>query len=286
MLECPPSFLSEVTEGLLGARGLRELLKRHSIQPKKYLGQNFVIDPNTIRKVLESADVGASDDILEIGPGAGSLTLGLAGRARSVTAIEFDTRLMPVLEEVLDGASNVELINGDALEVELSGVRANKMVANLPYNIASAVVIRVLESAPQIEASTVMTQKEVGDRLVAVPGSKTYGIPTVLVSYFASARIAGRVSRRAFWPIPGVDSVIVSVVRNDELPDVPYLSVASVVRAAFSQRRKTVRNAIADFAGTTLEAEAALVAAGLDLSIRAEEMDLKDYLDLVRALAD
>ena len=202
------------SESLLGARAVRELLEEHDIRPRKSLGQNFVIDPNTIRKIVTLAQVSADDVVLEVGAGAGSLTLALAAVADRVVALEKDPDLIPVLEQVLGERDNVDVVRSDALEQDLSGLEATRMVANLPYNVAATVVLRTLETAPRIVDLTVMTQREVGDRLAAGVGSKAYGLTSVLVAYFAEARVVGRVSRRAFWPEPNVDSVILKVVRR------------------------------------------------------------------------
>ncbi|MGH2694447.1 MAG: 16S rRNA (adenine(1518)-N(6)/adenine(1519)-N(6))-dimethyltransferase RsmA, partial [Actinomycetota bacterium] len=235
---------------LLGPRRLRELLDRHGVRPRKELGQNFVIDPNTIRKVVAIAKVSPEDAVLEIGAGAGSLTLELARAARRVMAVEFDRRLLPLLHEALDGLSNVELVHADVLQMDLEVVDATSMVGNLPYNIAVPVVMRVLERAPQIVDLTVMTQREVGERLAAGPGSKTYGRVSVLVQYRARAMIAGKVSKRVFYPAPDVDSVIVRIERRERLPEVDQTMLSSVVTAAFAHRRKTLRNTLASLAGS------------------------------------
>lgn len=271
-------------ERWLGAKELRGLLDERSFRPSKTLGQNFVIDPNTIRKILAVAGVQTDDDVLEIGAGAGSLTLGLASRCRSVTAVEFDRALLPVLEEVLAGRDNVRVLQADALELDLATVTANKLVANLPYNIATPVVMRVLESAPQITELVVMTQKEAGERLAAPPGSKTYGVPSVLVWYFAEASVEAPVSRRAFYPVPRVDSVIVRIARRGSSPAVSFEHFAKVVRAAFSQRRKTLRNTIAGPAGSATRAEEALRAAGIDPSVRPERVAPVDFARLTETL--
>ncbi|MEA2448003.1 MAG: rRNA (adenine1518-N6/adenine1519-N6)-dimethyltransferase [Actinomycetota bacterium] len=273
-----------MTEGLLGARRLREVLDRHGVRPDKALGQNFVIDPNTIRKVIASAEVDSDVDVLEIGAGAGSLTVGLAAACKSVTAIEFDRGLIPVLEETTLGSANVRLLQGDALEIDLAGIEAQSLIANLPYNIATPVVMRVLETAPQIRDLTVMTQREVGERFAGAPGSKVYGVPTVLAGYFATARIGGRVSRRAFWPVPGVDSVIVRFTRKSERPEVPYPLFRRVVRAAFSQRRKTLRNTLADTFVEVGSSAAVLERVGLDPSTRAEDVEFEGFVRIASAL--
>jgi 16S rRNA (adenine1518-N6/adenine1519-N6)-dimethyltransferase len=268
---------------LLGARRLRELLRAHGANPKRSLGQNFVIDPNTIRKVVAAARIGPNDRVLELGAGCGSLTLGLAGEAAHVTAIEIDDRLVALLNESLAGIGNVSILHEDAIASDLGAIDATVAVGNLPYNIATHLVLRVLEEAPGIRRLTVMTQKEVGDRLAAPAGSKVYGQTSVMVRYFGTAEVVGRVSRRAFYPVPNVDSVIVAIERGPQ-PDVDRALLFGVVRAAFSQRRKTVRNALATLAGSPGAAEEALERAGLAPSARAEQLTLDDFVALARAL--
>jgi 16S rRNA (adenine1518-N6/adenine1519-N6)-dimethyltransferase len=271
-------------KGLLGARRLRELFDKHSVRPTKALGQNFVVDPNTIRKVLSIAALSPSDRVLEIGAGAGSLTLGLASTAAHVTALEFDARLIPVLTEALDGIGNVDVVRADALDADLGRLDVDAVVANLPYNIAVPVVMRVLEEAPSITAVTVMTQREVGERLAASPGTKAYGQVSVLVGYFARARVMSPVSRRAFWPVPNVDSVIVRLDRHDDAPSVDRALLFEVVKASFAQRRKMLRNNLAALAGGAEAAEAAMEQAGIDPRARAEEIALDGYVRLAERL--
>jgi 16S rRNA (adenine1518-N6/adenine1519-N6)-dimethyltransferase len=267
-----------------GARRLREVLGAHSVTPKKSLGQNFVIDPNTIRKVVDVSGVSGGDRVLEIGAGAGSLTLGLAAVADHVTAVELDPRLLPVLTEMLDGVENVDVVAGDALKLPLAAFGARALVANLPYSVATPVVLRILREAPKIQRLTVMTQREAGQRLTATPGSKLYGHVSVMVAYFGKATLVSSISRRAFYPIPNVDSVVVRIVRKARpSPEDPEWLFA-VIRAGFSQRRKTLRNALASFAGPDAAA-AAIAAAGVAVSARAEELDLERFVALSDALA-
>jgi 16S rRNA (adenine1518-N6/adenine1519-N6)-dimethyltransferase len=268
---------------LLGAKRVRELLQKYEVHPTKTLGQNFVVDPNTIRKTIAVADIGAGDHVLEIGAGAGSLTLGLAGAAKRVTALEIDGRLVSLLEEVTASVPNVAVVQGDALSFDLGSVAAGSVVANLPYNIAAMVVLRVLEIAPSVRTLSVMTQKEVGLRLTAVPGSKIYGQTSVMVAYYGAAKVATNVSRRAFWPVPGVDSVIVRIDRHDP-PDVEREVLFRVIKAAFAQRRKTLRQTLAGLAGSPELAERALLEASLSPSARAEELRLEDFVAVTEAL--
>jgi 16S rRNA (adenine1518-N6/adenine1519-N6)-dimethyltransferase len=270
-----------------GARALMAALERHGVKPAKALGQNFVVDPNTIRKVVNAAGVGPSDRVLEIGAGAGSLTIALAAACKRVVAIERDPRLIPVLEDLLADADNVELIEGDALTLDLGGFGADRLVANLPYNVAATLVVRVLERAPDIAVSTVMTQREVGERLAARPGSKVYGQTSVMVRYFARAELVASISRRAFYPVPNVDSVVVRLTRmagrvRDERERERFFSV---VRTAFQQRRKTLRNSLGDLAGTPGIAEGLLRSAGIDPGLRAEDVDVEGFVAIAESFA-
>jgi 16S rRNA (adenine1518-N6/adenine1519-N6)-dimethyltransferase len=267
------------TPDLLGAGAIRELLARHDVRLKKSLGQNFVIDPNTIRKMVREADVSGDDHLLEIGAGAGSLTVALAGAAHRVTAIEIDDRLAPVLRETTGSLDNVELVQSDVMATDLDAIGATRVVANLPYNLAATVVLRVLGEAPSISDLTVMTQREVGERLAAEPGTDAYGLTSVLVAFHASATVAGRVSRNAFFPVPNVDSVIVRIARRSE-PQVDQDLFYRVAKAAFGQRRKTLRSSLAAVAGSADEAESKIVEAGLDPKARPETLSLDDFVAL------
>ena len=267
-----------------GAARLRTLLDSHGVRPSKALGQNFVIDPNTIRRIEQVAGIGREDRVLEIGPGAGSLTIELARIAREVVAVEADRALLPVLEESLRGLDNVEVVHADALRTDLSGLGADALVANLPYNIAASLVMKTLETAPGIARLTVMTQREVGERLAAAPGSRVYGQVSVLCAFHARVGIAMRVSRRAFYPVPNVDSVVVNLERRADRPDVDYGSLVEIVRAAFSQRRKTVRNSLAPLVGSAEAAESAVAAAGIDPGLRPESLSLERFVALARSL--
>jgi 16S rRNA (adenine1518-N6/adenine1519-N6)-dimethyltransferase len=272
-----------VSRPLLGARRIRELFEAHGIRPQKGLGQNFVIDPNTIRKVVEVARVSDDDSVLEIGAGAGSLTLGLAAAARRVTAVEFDSRVVPALRESLAGVDNVDVVEADAMKLDYTSIEATALVANLPYNIAVPLVITVLEKAKQVASLTVMTQREVGERLAASPGSKAYGQVTVLVGYWAAASVAARISRNAFFPVPTVDSVVLRIDRRSQ-PDVDYQVLKSLVKASFEQRRKTLRNALARVTGSTAAAERVLADAAIDSAARPETIDLAGWFSIARGL--
>jgi 16S rRNA (adenine1518-N6/adenine1519-N6)-dimethyltransferase len=273
-----------MTDGqLLGARRLRELFESHGIRPHKELGQNFVVDPNTIRKVVDVAGDLSDKTVLEIGAGAGSLTLGLARAAGRVIAVEFDDRMVPALRESLLELDNVEIVVTDAMKLDYSTVDATEVVANLPYNIAVPLVITVLENAPQITSLTVMTQREVGERLAAIPGGKSYGQVSVLVGYWARAAVASRISRNAFYPVPAVDSVLVRIVRR-ETPPIDYARLSDVVKTAFGQRRKTLRNTLAPLGSSVSEVEDTIRAAGIDPGARPETVSLSDWVAITRQL--
>ncbi|HEX2196750.1 MAG TPA: 16S rRNA (adenine(1518)-N(6)/adenine(1519)-N(6))-dimethyltransferase RsmA [Actinomycetota bacterium] len=263
---------------LLGARRLRELLDRHGVRPSKSLGQNFVVDPNTIRKVVSVSGVGPADRVLEIGAGAGSLTLGLAEAAAHVTAVEFDRALHPVLAETLAGLSNVDVVHADATKLDWSAADEDVLVANLPYNVATSLVLDALAGGPSLGTMTVMTQREAGERLAAAPGSKAYGHVSVVVAFYATATIAAPVSRKVFYPEPNVDSVLVRLVRR-EPPRRDAGRVFSLTRAAFSQRRKTLRSSLSGVAGPERLADA-LRAAGIAPTARPEELGIEEWLAL------
>ena len=262
---------------LLGASSVRELLSSNGITPKRAWGQSFVIDPNTIEKIVGVAGIEPVDSVLEIGAGVGSLTLGLAAAARRVVAVEKDPRLARVVAEIAAGAA-VEVVEGDALELALGSFGTSKCVSNLPYSVGARIVLRVLATAPAISELTVVVQKEVGARLAAGPGSKIYGASSVLVAAYAAATVAGSVSRRAFWPVPNVDSVVVKLRRHEAPAATDALE--TVVRAAFSQRRKSLRNSLAAVAGGSEAAAAALEAAGVAPQARAEELSLEQFLSV------
>ena len=269
-----------------GARALRSLLDKHGVTPSRALGQNFVIDPNTVRKVVDVAEIGPEDDVLEIGAGPGPLTLALAAVARSVVALELDERILPVLEEATEGVANVRIVHADAKTTDLSVFDAGKVVANLPYNIAAQLVLKVLQEVEQVRELTVMTQREVGERLAAGPGSKTYGLTSVLVAFHASARVAARISRSVFFPVPNVDSVLVKIVRRSDSHAVDPGRFNAVARAAFAQRRKTIRNALVagDFEATRVDD--ALAAASIQGSDRAERIAPESFVALTEALGE
>jgi 16S rRNA (adenine1518-N6/adenine1519-N6)-dimethyltransferase len=267
---------------LLGAGRVRELLREHGIRPTKSLGQSFVVDPNTIRKVVDAAGLDPTDAVVEIGAGCGSLTLGLVAAANRVVAVEVDPRLVQLLRRVTSGVTNVEIVKADALRLDLDALGVSKLVGNLPYNVAATLVVHVLESHASIRQLTVMTQREVGERLVAEPGSKVYGTTSVMVGFHASARLVGRVSRRAFFPEPNVDSAIVRVERRPRLPEVDPRLFRRVVRAAFSQRRKMLRGTLAPVLGP--DVDEILQGAGVDPDARPEALGWEEFVGITAQL--
>ncbi len=267
---------------LLGAKRLREVLDRHGARLTKSLGQNFVIDPNTIRKMVDLAGVGEGDSVLEIGAGAGSLTLGLAATGAKVIALEVDEQLVPVLEETTGSLANVEVIHADVLEFDMATVTSDSLVANLPYNIAATVVLDALYGAMSLRTLTVMAQREVAERLAAPPGSKIYGRTSVLTAFHGQAKMVGTVSRNAFFPVPNVDSAIVQIHRR-EPPEADVDVFKRVVKAAFGQRRKTIRQSLAGVMGSPEAVSQALGEIGIDPGARPERLGLDDFVAIARS---
>lgn len=258
------------------------------MRPSKALGQNFVVDPNTPRRIVRLAGVESGDSILEVGAGFGTLTLALAEVARKVIAIEFDRALVEALREVTTPHSNIEIVHGDAMDLDyetLLGESRFRFVSNLPYSLAVPLIAKLLVEARQIETFVVMVQKEVGERLVARPGSGDYGSVSVLVAYHCLARLLGRVPTSVFWPVPKVESVLVELVRRPPPVDVPADRLMSVVRASFAQRRKKVRNSLSATLGLPTEkVESALAAASVDQGARAESLGLEDFARIAQAI--
>ena len=278
---------------LLGPAEIRRLAARLEIRPTKQWGQNFVVDANTVRKIVRVAGVGPEDVVVEVGPGLGSLTLALLPVVRHVTAIEVDPRLAEALAGTVaelqpEHVDKLRLVAADALTVtSLPKPRPTALVANLPYNISVPVVLSFLERFPSIERVLVMVQLEVAERLAAKPGNKTYGVPSLKAAWYADVELAGRVGRNVFWPAPNVDSGLVSLVRRE--PPTTSASREEVFRcidAAFLQRRKSLRKALAPWAGSPEAAEAALVAAGIDPITRGEQLDIAAFARIAEARAE
>jgi 16S rRNA (adenine1518-N6/adenine1519-N6)-dimethyltransferase len=276
---------------LLGPAGVREIVAGLGIRPSKQRGQNFVIDPGTIRRLVTLAALDPGEVVLEVGPGVGSLTLGLLPAARRVTAIEVD----PVLAAALPGiaaahapdlAPRLTVVTADAARVsaaELPGEPPAVLVANLPYNVAVPVVLHLLATLPSLARGLVMVQAEVADRMTAPPGSRVYGVPSVKLAWFAAARRAGPVPRTVFWPVPNVDSALVAFTRREPPPGADREQVFAVVDAAFSQRRKTLRAALATWAGGPDAAERVLRAAGVDPGARGESLAVAEFTKIAAA---
>jgi 16S rRNA (adenine1518-N6/adenine1519-N6)-dimethyltransferase len=262
-----------------GPRKVREVLERHGLRPSRALGQNFVADRNTVRRVAALSGVGPGRPVLEIGPGLGALTRALAETGARVVAVEADARLLPALQEQVGGLG-VEVVHGDAMTIDLGALLGSgtswSVVANLPYNVAVPVVVRLLEEAPAVSDLTVMVQREVGERLAASPGSRDYGVVSVKVAYYATARVVGRVPATVFVPRPRVESALVRIDRRDRVAVDPAVvgpeRLFAVVRAGFGQRRKMLRGALAGVVGPACFAEA-----GIDPRARAEELSVEDW---------
>lgn len=277
-----------VARKLLGPSDIGELARRHGITPSRALGQNFVIDQNTIRRIVRLAGIDPADRVVEVGAGMGTLTLALAEAASHVIAIEIDRRLVPALREVCEGLDNVEVVVADAMRLDFAamlGPDPYRLVANLPYNISTPLIAGLLADCPQITDFVVMVQREAGERLVAGPGSKAYGGVSLLVAFHARAQVLGKVPASVFWPVPKVESLLVRLTRRPRSGEMEGAELMRVVRAAFGQRRKTIRNSLS--AGLGMEAaaaEAALERAGIDPGSRAESLGLEEFTRLVGEL--
>ncbi|WP_067607978.1 16S rRNA (adenine(1518)-N(6)/adenine(1519)-N(6))-dimethyltransferase RsmA [Nocardiopsis listeri] len=269
---------------LLTPADVRELAERFGIRPTKTLGQNFVIDHGTVRRIVRVAGVGADDVVVEVGPGLGSLTLALLPHVRQVTAIEID----PALAEALPGtvaahapdlAARLTVVPDDAMRItELPGPEPTALVANLPYNVSVPVLLHLLELLPSLRRVLVMVQSEVADRITATPGGRIYGVPSAKVAWYAAAKRAGAVGRNVFWPAPKVDSGLVELVRRPApTTKARRAEVFAVIDAAFAQRRKTLRAALAGWAGSAPAAEVALRAAGIDPRTRGESLGIEEF---------
>jgi len=275
---------------LLGATEIREIATRIGLRPTKKLGQNFVVDANTCRKIVKSADVGPTDIALEIGPGLGSLTLAMLESASEVIAIEIDERLALELPETANrhgfDSNKLTIINQDAMGVTTLPKDPTVLVANLPYNVSVPVLLRFLELFPTLRSGVVMVQSEVADRLVAKPNSKTYGSPSVKATWWADLTSAGTVSRSIFWPVPNVDSSLVRFVRHQSAGDEALRKATfKIIDAAFAQRRKMMRAALSDLCGGSAAASSIIIASGIDPTIRGEALELSDFMKIAITLS-
>ena len=271
---------------LLGAGEVRSLASELDLRPTKKLGQNFVIDPNTIRKIVAAANLEASDKVVEIGPGLGSLTLGLLEKVDQLVAIEFDEKLANRLVDTLKQKApdkSCRIIHADAMTVTKLDTQPDALVANLPYNISVPVILHFLENFPSISKVLVLVQAEVAARLVAGPGSKTYGSPSAKLAWYGKATAAGVVSRSIFWPVPNVDSALVYFEkRSIPLPTQLRAEVFRVIDGAFAQRRKTLRQALAAWAGSPDLAEKILVKAGVSPQARGEDLGIDEFIEVAK----
>ncbi|UQX89335.1 16S rRNA (adenine(1518)-N(6)/adenine(1519)-N(6))-dimethyltransferase RsmA [Jatrophihabitans telluris] len=276
---------------LLGPAEVRELAARLGIRPTKSLGQNFVHDPNTIRRIVKAAELSAHEPVLEVGPGLGSLSLGILAVSGHLTAVEIDPVLaaelpVTVAAQAPDLVGSLTVVVADALNMgPLPEPAPTALVANLPYNVSVPVLLHLLNTMPSLDHGLVMVQLEVADRLVAPPGSKVYGVPSAKLAWYGAARRVGTVPRTVFWPVPNVESGLVRFRRQafPDRPDVPREAVFAVIDAAFSQRRKMLRSALASWAGSPARAEAILDRAGVDPTARGETIDIEGFVRVAAA---
>jgi len=279
------------SQGLLGPADLRRLARALGVSPTKSLGQNFVVDANTVRRIARAAGVGPVDVVLEVGPGLGSLTLALLDVAAAVVAVEVDPVLATALPATVaerrpEAAGRLAVHAADALRLtSLPDPQPTALVANLPYNVAVPVLLSVLERFGSVRHGLVMVQAEVAERLAAAPGEPAYGVPSVKAAWWARLRRAGAVPRTVFWPVPNVDSGLVAFERRQPPASLAgRAAVFACVDAAFAQRRKTLRAALAGLAGSADAAERALRAAGIDPRTRGEQLDVEAFSALADAL--
>jgi 16S rRNA (adenine1518-N6/adenine1519-N6)-dimethyltransferase len=274
---------------LLGPAAVREIAARLGVRPAKRLGQNFVVDPGTVRRIVTLADLRPDDVVLEVGPGFGSLTLALLPAVRRVVAVEVDPVLAAELPRTVASraaglAGQLEVVTADAARVASLPGEPSVLVANLPYNVAVPVLLHLLATVPSLARGLVMVQAEVAARMTASPGGRVYGVPSVKLAWFATARSAGAVSRTVFWPVPNVDSGLVAFARRPPpAAEADREHVFAVIDAAFSQRRKTLRAALARWAGSAEQAERILRAAGVDPSARGESLTVTDFARIAGA---
>ena len=289
MTDPTPSASGTAPAPLLGASDIRRLAEDLGVRPTKALGQNFVIDGNTIRRIVTAAGIGPEETVLEVGPGLGSLTLGLLDAAKAVVAVEIDPVLAARLPQTVrewrpDAAGAFHLVLADAMKVTGLPVEPSALVANLPYNVAVPVVLHLLQHFPSIQHGLVMVQDEVADRLAAAPGSKIYGVPSVKAAWYSQMRKAGVIGMNVFWPAPKIHSGLVAFTRRE--PPATTASreqVFAVIDAAFAQRRKTLRAALAGWAGSAAEAERCLLAAGVEPTARGEVIDIAAFARIAEA---
>jgi 16S rRNA (adenine1518-N6/adenine1519-N6)-dimethyltransferase len=273
---------------LLGAADIRALAADLGVAPTKKLGQNFVTDPNTIRRIVQAAKLTGSETVVEIGPGLGSLTLGLLEQAQHVVAVEIDAKMAAAIEGTVSKRApgkSFHLVTADALKVTQLPLQPDALVANLPYNISVPVLLHFLEQFPSIHSGLVLVQAEVAHRLAAAPGSKVYGVPSAKLAWYANANLAGNIGRNIFWPAPNVDSALVYFVKREVAlgSEELRLETFAVIDNAFAQRRKTLRQALAEWAGSAANAEVILLRAGIDPTKRGEALNISDFVSIAKA---
>ena len=278
-----------MTNQLLNPTEIRELAAKLGLKPTKKLGQNFVIDQNTVEKIVRTSNVSKDSIVLEVGPGLGSLTLGLMATGAKVIAVEIDERLAQLLPNTAKAKefdeSQLIVINKDALEISKSDINdPDVLVANLPYNVSVPVIIHILETFPSIKNYLVMVQSEVADRLAASPGSRTYGSPSVKLQWYAEVSKAGSISRNVFWPVPNVDSDLVQLHRRNNVDESIRKELFAVVDAAFSQRRKMLRSALSSMCGGSEKASEILESVQIDPRLRGEALNVSDYVRLTEGM--
>lgn len=272
---------------LLGPAEIRDLADLLGIQPTKKLGQNFVIDPNTVRRIVKAAHVVSGETVVEVGPGLGSLTLGLLETGASVVAVEIDKRLaaqLPLTVSQMQPDAQLTVITDDALRVTELPDDPRVFVANLPYNVSVPVLLHFLEHFDSLDRGLVMVQAEVGNRVAAGPGSKVYGSPSIKAAWYGEFSTAGLVSRQVFWPVPNVDSVLVRFERREQPGTIEERKATfALVDAAFQQRRKMLRQSLSALLGSSTAASDRLIAAGVAPTARGEELTVHDFLAIARA---
>ena len=275
---------------LLGPVEIRELAAALGVTPTKRLGQNFVHDPNTVRRIVAAAELSPDDRVVEVGPGLGSLTLGLLDEAAHVTALEIDDRLAQQLGKTVElrapsAAHKLDIVHMDALKTSQRDVSGEPtaLVANLPYNVSVPVLLHLLAEFPSIRRVLVMVQKEVADRLAAKPGTKIYGVPSVKAAFYGEVSQAGTIGKHVFWPAPNIESGLVRIDVDPERDRSVRDKVFPLIDAAFAQRRKTLRSTLASVYGSAAEAEAALREAGIDPGLRGEKLGVEDFVRLGEA---
>lgn len=275
---------------LLGPVEIRELAAALDVTPTKRLGQNFVHDPNTVRRIVAAAELSPDDRVIEVGPGLGSLTLGLLDEAAHVTALEIDDRLAQQLGNTVQlrapgAAHKLDIVHMDALKTTQRDVpgEPTALVANLPYNVSVPVLLHLLAEFPSIRRVLVMVQKEVADRLAAKPGTKIYGVPSVKAAFYGEVSQAGTIGKHVFWPTPNIESGLVRIDVDPQRDRSVRDKVFPLIDAAFAQRRKTLRSTLASVYGSSAEAEAALREAGIDPGLRGEKLGVEDFVRLGEA---